>query len=385
MPRKIKLTVVSILLASAAGLMSASIGAAQEGSASRGNYAPPATPISAQEHARTIEAMKPPKRKRPVVAVLANNVGAETTDFLIPYSVLTESGLADVLAVAPTADTIQLRPSIKIKPQATLDAFDERFPEGADYVIVPAMAPSPAIIAWLQAQAAKGATVMAVCAGGFTLSDAGLLKGKSATGYWLNLDQLRSQNPTMRWIPNRRFVADQGIITTTGITASMPASLALVEAIGGRTKADALAKQFGMANWHGEHDSNAFGPAERERMKVVAERRGEKPVGIGVPVSEGVDEIALAFTADAFSRPYGRLALTVASSPGPIKTKRGLTLVPDREPGSALPATMVPELGYKKPAHALDASLDKIAELWGKEVSELAALSMEYPRQTFSR
>lgn len=122
--------------------------------------------------------MKPPKRKHLIVAVLANNQGAETTDFLVLYAVLSESGLADVLAVAPAAEAIQLRPSIKIKPQATLNEFDQRFPDGADYVVVPAMPTTPTIIAWLQAQAAKGATIMGVCAGTLALSEAGLLKVK---------------------------------------------------------------------------------------------------------------------------------------------------------------------------------------------------------------
>ena len=39
-------------------------------------------------------------RERPVVAVLAYNPATEITDFVVPYGVLVESGVADVVAVA---------------------------------------------------------------------------------------------------------------------------------------------------------------------------------------------------------------------------------------------------------------------------------------------
>src|SRR5688572_26200286 len=59
--------------------------------------------ISAAEQQATIAAMRPPKRARPLVAVIAQNDGAETTDYIIPYSVLGESGAVDVIALATEA------------------------------------------------------------------------------------------------------------------------------------------------------------------------------------------------------------------------------------------------------------------------------------------
>jgi hypothetical protein len=50
-----------------------------------------APPIDADEHARTIAALAPPKRSRPLVAVIAGSRGGETTDFLIPFGVLSRS------------------------------------------------------------------------------------------------------------------------------------------------------------------------------------------------------------------------------------------------------------------------------------------------------
>src|SRR5688572_17215850 len=59
--------------------------------------------VSPAEHARTIESMRPPKRARPVIAILGHNAGTETTDYLVPYGVLVEADVADVVAVAPDA------------------------------------------------------------------------------------------------------------------------------------------------------------------------------------------------------------------------------------------------------------------------------------------
>src|SRR5688572_8882892 len=90
------------------------------------------TEIAVEEHARTIAALKPPKRARPVVAVLADNDGTETTDFVVPYSVLVRSRAADVFAVAPEDRAIKLTPALAISPQLTTASFDSRYPNGAD-------------------------------------------------------------------------------------------------------------------------------------------------------------------------------------------------------------------------------------------------------------
>ena len=109
-------------------------------------------PISAEEAARTLAALKPPKRARPVVAVVGANEGSETTDYLIPYGVLKRSGVADVVSLGVGAGPVKLMPALTIVPEATIAEFDTRFPDGADYVIVPALhnAKNPRLIAWIK-------------------------------------------------------------------------------------------------------------------------------------------------------------------------------------------------------------------------------------------
>ena len=79
-------------------------------------------------------------RARPLIAVVGLNAGTEVTDFVVPYGILTHAGVADVMALATGPGPIKMRPALVIEPHATIEQFDQRFAQGADYVIVPAVA-----------------------------------------------------------------------------------------------------------------------------------------------------------------------------------------------------------------------------------------------------
>ncbi len=193
-----------------------------------------------------------PKRghARPLVVVVADSAGAETTDFVIPYAVLKESGVADVRSVSTLPGPLHLMMTLQIEADQTVAQFDAATPEGADIVIVPAqMQPrSPALSTWLQAQARRGATIVSICEGARVLANAGLLHGRRATSHFSSLSELERTYPDTIWVRDRRYVQDGPIISTTGVTASIPVSLALVEAIAGRDVALATAQRLGVSN-----------------------------------------------------------------------------------------------------------------------------------------
>jgi transcriptional regulator GlxA family with amidase domain len=342
----------------------------------------PPRPVPADEQAQIIAAMKPPKRARPVIAVVGQNDGTETTDFIVPYAVLALSGAAEeVVAVAPVARPIRLTPALTIQPHETIAAFDGRYPDGADYVVVPKIedADDAAVVAWIQAQAAKGAVIVGICSGVKTVSAAGLLAGRSATGHWYDIEELRAANPTMQWVPDRRYVADRGVITTTGVSASLPVSIALVEAIAGADRAGEVAAELGVEHWDARHDSGAFDLDTRMWLTGLRNRSAfwQHETHL-VPVSPGVDDVALSFVADGWSRTFRSKALSLADTAGEIRPRYGLTLVPDairgQEPGSSvLPAPDPVEAGK-----ALPATLQAIADRYGNDTAAFVALQLEY-------
>ncbi|PHR60524.1 MAG: transcriptional regulator [Robiginitomaculum sp.] len=342
------------------------------------NLAPPIIP--SEERASTSFHMRPPKRERPVIAVLADNLGSETTDLIIPWSVLTRSGIADVYVVATNLAPIQLMPAMKIQPQLSIEQFSKRFPEGADYVIVPAFHDpnSQAAIRWIQEQHRTGATAVGICAGALPLAHAGLLEGKRATTHWHSQKDLKRVSPTLISAPDRRYVADDRLITTTGVSASLPLALSLVEAIAGKETSDALAATLGAGAYDQNHASGNFkmsgGSVARGSINAVAFLGHEK---LGLKIKEGVDELALAFTADAWSRTYKSRCYTVSNSQK-IISLNGLEIIPDKTEAEASKLKILPELN-SMPGQTLDIVLRQIAQRYGRSTASLVALQLEYP------
>ena len=182
-----------------------------------------------------IETMKPRRPGKPIVVVLAVNEGTEMTDFLLPHAVLQRSGVVDVHAVAAQRGVVHLYPALDVEVSEDLASFDQANPAGADYVIVPAMSNEnhPAITGWLQQQAQKGARIIGVCVGALVVANAGLLDGRRFVTHWYSREKLLEQHPTAVYVPHQRFLVDRDVATTTGITASVPMLISLVEAIGG--------------------------------------------------------------------------------------------------------------------------------------------------------
>ena len=335
--------------------------------------------------------MRPAKRARPVIAILALNEATEVTDFLVPYGVLQRANVADVTVLAERVAPVPLHPFsalgrgpalLSIEPQSTTRAFDERYPEGADYVVVPAMEPrnNQFVMEWIVAQRRKGAKIFSVCAGSLTLAAAGMLDGRRATTHWAYIRDLQKAHPTMQWVQDRRYVADNGISTSTGITASMPVTVALVEAIAGREKAERLAQDLGLANWDARHRSSAF-QLTWEHQKTFLRNwlsfwRRET---LGVPVSEGVDEIALALTADAYSRTALTTVVTVGSSGEAVRSKHGLMIHPNTSRQAGAVDHMLPPPRSDAPAQTIDRELANIASRFGRPTADIVALVIEYP------
>jgi transcriptional regulator GlxA family with amidase domain len=356
----------------------------------------PNTPaIAPAEHAQTIAQLRPPKRERPLIAVLTLNAATEVADLLSTYGVLARANVADVTVVSERAEPIRLEPlsygapvklssaALWIEPQSTLRAFDERYPDGADYVIVPAIEPrdDPAVTSWIISQHRRGAKIVAVCNGALTLAAAGLLDGRRATAHWSGIPHLRREYPTMQWVQNRRYVVDGGVMTTTGITAAVPAMVALVEAIAGRAKAEQLAADLGLSHWDERHRSLDFRLTGEHRKtflrNLLSFWRHET---VAVPIEDGVDAVALGLIIDTYARTGLVKAVTAGGEGDAVQSRHGLMIHPSVPAEDAAAADRaLPPLDGARPALTIERELANVAARYGRSTAELAALILEYP------
>ena len=332
-------------------------------------------------------ALKPPKRQRPLIAIIGINDATETTDYLVTFGILRRSDVAEVVLLATEPGPVKLYPALEVEPHATIATFDAQHPEGADYVIVPAMSrdDDATVLQWLRSQAAKGAKIIGVCAGAKVVGEAGLLDGKRATTHWYSVKELRKKHPAIRYVADRRLVVDQGVATTTGVTASMPMALTLVEAIAGRGKAEAIGRDIGLPHWDARHDSDVFQftrPFALTAIRnTVALWNREQ---LGIELTPGVDEVSLALVADAWSRTYRSRAVTFSHTDGAQQSRNGIRIVPDQVVASWPRGRLLPAPGDRQPARALDEALDGIAARYGMRTADFVAMQLEYPRRSRS-
>jgi putative intracellular protease/amidase len=319
-------------------------------------------------------------RTRPVVAVIGQNSGTVLSDFVLPYGVLAASGVADVVSVSTQAGVLKLGP-IQVRADHTAAEFDARFPEGADYVFVPAVSKhdDPVLTAWVQAQAAKGATMISICNGSLVLAHAGLTRDHRATGHWSTHESRQKTYPDTRWVKNTRYVADGKIVSSAGITAAMPTAVALVEAIGGRARADEVAKRIGLSYWGPRHDSDAFHITASDYVVGIKNSYWNATQTVGITVADGVDEMALALMAEAYADTLRNEVHIVSKTPS-VRTRGGLVLVPDTLESRAIRLDIkLSAVDSISAGQVPDKVLKDIAGRYGPRTARFVVLDWEYP------
>jgi putative intracellular protease/amidase len=340
-----------------------------------------AKPVPQPETDAMIDSLKPPKRARPLVAVVGINDATETLDYLMPTGILRRANIADVVMLATKPGTVRLYPALAVEADAAIAEFDALHPDGADYVIVPAMSrdDDPAVLAWLRDQARKGATVIGVCAGAKIVAAAGLLDGKRATTHWYYRKAMLSRTPSIISVANRRMVADGNVVTTTGISASMPMMLTLIEAIAGRGKAEAVARDLGVSRWDARHASDAFRFTRPFATTVLGNLLAFwNREQFGIELTLGMDEVSLALVADAWSRTYRSRAVTFATSSAAVESRNFIRIIPDDVAANRREKTRLLPFADRKPAEALDQTLAAIETRYGPHTADIVAMQLEY-------
>ncbi len=169
------------------------------------------------------------------LGVLAEVFGTDRTEQCVP--------LVDFRVVTPDPGPIPSgSPTFGLDVPLGLDAAAD-----ADLVAVPAhggSADDPRVLDLLRAAEARGAWVLSVCTGAFTLGEAGLLDGRRCTTHWWHTDELMRRFPAARVEPDVLYVQDGTVVTSAGTAAGIDACLHVVREEEGAAVAGTIARRM---------------------------------------------------------------------------------------------------------------------------------------------
>ena len=149
--------------------------------------------------------------------------------------------------------------------QGPRSVIDDVFADGRDYdiLLVPGgrgtrrEVENPLLLEWLTAKAATAAYVASVCTGSALLARAGLLDGLAATSNKLAFDWVKTQGASVRWQSRARWVEAGKFFTSSGVSAGMDMSLALIARICGEAQARQAAT-WAEYEWNDDSDHDPF-------------------------------------------------------------------------------------------------------------------------------
>ena len=118
---------------------------------------------------------------------------------------------------------------------------------------------NPELLSWLKAKSARAEYVASVCTGSALLARAGLLDGLEATSNKLAFEWVRTQGPNVLWQPRARWVEAGKYFTSSGVSAGMDMSLALIARIYGAEQARQVA-DWAEYVWSDDPSLDPFAP-----------------------------------------------------------------------------------------------------------------------------
>jgi transcriptional regulator GlxA family with amidase domain len=330
-----------------------------------------------------------PYTDRPTAVFLVGNHGTELSDLLPPFAAIAASGAFNVVTVAPSRRPSPLldagiRPTgLSLVPDYALDGFEAAFPGAPELVVVPYIPAfareDRALVAWLRGRVGQQTVILTICAGTTLAAETGLMEGARATSHFRFLAGLRERHPGVQWQEDLRYVVDGRFITSGALLSGIDAALAAVHRIAGKEAALRAAAAI-QADATSATDPRPLAPSPNSLRSRLHEFFGPHRGEIGLRLTDGADEMMVAAVADMLSVSVRSPVRTFADVPGPIRTRFGLTLVPELaavEPGVS---TIFESLtAQQEPIPAFDVVLDWIAAEQGTYPARRAAERFAYP------
>jgi transcriptional regulator GlxA family with amidase domain len=179
--------------------------------------------------------------------------GFEPLDVFGPleaWGMLAAEGEWKVVTIAESAGAIRSAQG----PQAVADYALSDCPT-LDVILVPGgigtrkQVSNGVVIEWLKRRSGEAEVVTSVCTGAALLARAGLLDGRSATSNKKSFGWVVEQGAAVRWVRQARWVEDGRFVTSSGVSAGIDMTLAVIARVAGADAAERIAA--GMEyEWH---------------------------------------------------------------------------------------------------------------------------------------
>ncbi|MEV4889457.1 helix-turn-helix domain-containing protein [Nonomuraea sp. NPDC055795] len=149
----------------------------------------------------------------------------------------------DLKVCAETGGPLRVVGGFTMRAEHGLDVLTS-----ADTVIIPGTdlsgPVSPALVGAVREAHARGARVVSICSGAFTLAAAGLLDGRDAATHWKYADLLQHRHPEVRVNPEVLYVDDGDVLTSAGSAAGLDLLIHLVRRDHGASIANTVARRL---------------------------------------------------------------------------------------------------------------------------------------------
>ena len=185
--------------------------------------------------------------------------GFQTLDLFGPLEMLGDLG--DKFEITIVAETFE--PVTSVHGQSLL--VDKTIADGCKYdlLFIPGgdsaleIAKISTVADWIVETATNAQLVMTVCTGSVLLATTGMLNGRRATTNKLDFKQTIPLGPQVEWVTKARWVEDGKFFTSSGVSAGIDMTLAVIAHLFGRATAVKLAESTEY-EWHDDAQWDPF-------------------------------------------------------------------------------------------------------------------------------
>ena len=197
--------------------------------------------------------------------------GVEILDFAGPTEVFAATNGFNVYTVSVDGKDILSQGLVTIKPEFSIQNAPK-----PDIIVFPGGSSSKSskdesVLTWAKKTLEDHGTVLTVCTGAFIVAGTGLADTLTITTHYGSINSLRETLPNATVLENTRFVDNDRIITTAGVSAGIDGALHLVRRIKGPEVAKGTARYMEYDKWHPEEGKIAsVNPVIREMNNQAA-------------------------------------------------------------------------------------------------------------------